>query len=76
LPAIAHVFTIGCVAEMLGEDADRLQELSIGMFPEHACLSIYNGKDDAVTTDQGIERPKPIITGARAASSASTSSIK
>jgi hypothetical protein len=78
LAAIAHVFTIGYVAEMLGEDEDRLHELSIGMFPEHGCLSVYNGKDDAVTafTDQGIEWLKQIITDARAASSASLPSTE
>ena len=32
--AIAAVFTIGYVANMLGEDEDRLHDLSIDMFPE------------------------------------------
>jgi hypothetical protein len=34
--AIAAVFTIGYVANMLGEDEDWLYELSIDMFPEDA----------------------------------------
>jgi hypothetical protein len=54
---------------MLGENEDWLHDLSIGMFPEHGCLSVYNGKDDALTafTDQGIEWLKQIIADARAA---------
>ena len=32
--AIASVFTIGYVANLLGEDEDWLHELSIDMFPE------------------------------------------
>ncbi|MGZ3667709.1 MAG: hypothetical protein ACXVDA_24860 [Ktedonobacterales bacterium] len=34
LAAIAHVFTIGYVAQMLDEDEDWLHDLSIGMFPD------------------------------------------
>jgi hypothetical protein len=33
LAAVAHVFTISYVAEMLGEDEDWLRELSSDMFP-------------------------------------------
>ena len=36
LAAIAHVFTIGYVANQLGEDEDWLFELSGDMFPEDA----------------------------------------
>ena len=39
--AIAAVFTIGYVANMLGEDEDWLNELSIDMFPEDGCLRVY-----------------------------------
>ncbi len=35
--AIAAVFTIGYVANMLGEDEDRLHDLSVDMFPEDGC---------------------------------------
>ena len=35
------VFTIGCVAKLLGEDADWLYELSISMPPEDGCLHVY-----------------------------------
>ena len=40
VPAIAAVFTIGYVANLLGEDQDWLFELSIDMFPEDGCLSL------------------------------------
>jgi len=43
MAAIAHVFTIGYVAEMLGEDEERLHELSIDMFPEDGCLHADSG---------------------------------
>jgi hypothetical protein len=36
--AISAVFTIGYVAEMLGEDEEWLWDLSIGMLPEDGCL--------------------------------------
>ena len=39
--AIAPVFTIGYVANLLGEDEDWLHELSIDMFPEDGCLWVY-----------------------------------
>lgn len=69
MAAIAHVFTITYVAEILGEDEDWLHELSIDMFPEDGCLYICRGKDDAVTafTDYGIECLKQIIADERAA---------
>ena len=39
--AIAAVFTIGYVANMLGEDEDWLHELSIDIFPEDGCHRVY-----------------------------------
>jgi hypothetical protein len=67
MAAIAHVFTITYVAEMLAEDEDWLHELSIDMFPEDGRLHVYTGKDDAVTafTDHGIECLKQIIADMR-----------
>ena len=47
--AIAAVFTIGYVANMLGEDEDWLHELSIDMFPEDGCLRVYGVGEDGVT---------------------------
>ena len=67
MAAIAHVFTIGYVAEMLGEDEEWLHELSIDMFPEDGCLHVYTSKDEAITafTDEGIECLKQIIADPR-----------
>ena len=73
MAAIAHVFTITYVAEMLGEDEQWLHELSIDMFPEDGCLHVYRAKDDAVTafTDYGIQCLKQIIADERAFNQAS-----
>ena len=55
--AIAAVFTIGYVANMLGEDEDWLYELSIDMFPEDGCLRVYGVGEDGVTAfTQGRHR--------------------
>ncbi len=43
LAAISAVFTIGYVADMLGEDEDWLDELSIDLFPE-ACPGEGRGR--------------------------------
>ena len=55
--AIASVFTIGYVANLLGEDEDWLHELSIDMFPEDRRLWVYGVGEDGVTafTEDGIE---------------------
>ena len=72
LPAISHVFTIGHVAELLGEDEDWLYELSIDMFPEDGCLRVYGVGEDGVTafTQDGIECLKQIVADERAAGKA------
>ena len=69
LAAIAAVFTIGYVANMLGEDEDWLYELSIDMFPEDGCLRVYGVGEDGVTafTRDGIECLQQIIADERAA---------
>ena len=61
--AIASVFTIGYVANLLGEDEDWLHELSIDMFPEDGRLWIYGVGEDGVTafTEDGIENLRQII---------------
>ena len=41
MAAISTVFTIGYVANPLGEDEDWLFELSIGMEPENGSLWVY-----------------------------------
>jgi hypothetical protein len=67
--AIAALFTIGYVANMLGEDEDWLYELSIDMFPEDGCLRVYGVGEDGVTafTRDGIECLQQIIADQRAA---------
>ena len=69
LAAIAAVFTIGYVANMLGEHEDWLHELSIDMFPEDGCLWVYGLGEDGVTafTEYGIECLRQIIADDRAA---------
>jgi len=61
--AIGHVFTISRVAEMLGEDEEWLQELSINMFPEDGCLHVIGKGDETITafTDYGVECLKDLI---------------
>jgi hypothetical protein len=67
LAAISAVFTITRVAEILGEDENRLHELSIDMFPEDGCLHVYGVGDHGVTafTECGIECLKQIIADER-----------
>jgi hypothetical protein len=67
--AIAAVFTIGYVANMLGEDEDWLHDLSVDMFPENGCLRVYGVGEDGVTafTRDGIECLQQIIADERAA---------
>ena len=69
LAAISAVFTIGYLANMLGEDEDWLYELSIDMFPEDGCLRVYGVGEDGVTafTRDGIECLQQIIADERAA---------
>ena len=69
LAAIASVFTIGYVANLLGEDEDWLFELSIDMNPEDGCLWVYGVGEDGVTafTRDGIEYLQQIIADQRAA---------
>lgn len=67
--AISAVFTIGYVANLLGENEDWLYDLSIDMFPEDGCLYVYGIGEDGVTafTKYGIECLKQIIAEQRAA---------
>jgi hypothetical protein len=67
LAAIALVFTIGYVANQLGEDEDWLFELSGDMFPEDGCLWVYGVGDDGVPafTKDGIENLRQIIADQR-----------
>ena len=68
MAAIAHVFTISYVANLLGEDEDWLFELSTDMFPEDGCLWVYGVGEDGVPafTKDGIENLRQIIADERA----------
>ena len=67
--AISAVFTIGYVANLLGEDEDWLFDLSIDMFPEDGSLRVYGVGEDGVPafTQDGIECLRQIIADERAA---------
>ena len=73
LAAIANVFTISHVAKMLGEDEERLWELSTDMFPEDGCLWVYGIGEDGVPafSDFGIENLQDLIRHQRAAGNTS-----
>ena len=69
MAAITVVFTISCVATLLGEDEDWIFDLSISMFPEDGCLWVHGVGEDGVPafTRDGIENLRQIIADARAA---------
>ena len=69
MAAIAQVFTIGYVANLLGEDQDWLYDPSVDMFPEDGCLWVYGVGEDGVPafTSNGIENLRQIIADQRAA---------
>ena len=68
MAAIAHVFTISYVANLLGEDEDWLFERSTDMFPEDGCLWVYGVGEDGVPafTKDGIENLRQIVAEQRA----------
>jgi hypothetical protein len=61
--APSYVFTIGHVAEMLGQDQEWLHELAMDMEPEDGCLTILDTGDRSTTafTRDGIEYLKQLI---------------
>src|SRR5215210_7258755 len=65
--AISAVFTIGYVANLLGEDEDWLHDLSINMFPQDGSLWVHGVGEDGVPafTRDGIENLRQIIADAR-----------
>ena len=66
--AISAVFTIGYVANLLGEDENWVFDLSINMFPEDGCLWVHGVGEDGVPafTRDGIENLRQIIADERA----------
>jgi hypothetical protein len=61
MAGISHVFTISRVAEMLGEDQDLLQEISIDMDPEDGRLTVLGPGEEAITalTHNGLDNRIP-----------------
>jgi hypothetical protein len=69
LAAVAHVFTIGYVANLPGEDENWLYDLSTDMFPEDGCLWVDGVGENGVPafTKDGIENLRQIIADQREA---------
>jgi hypothetical protein len=60
---ISHVFTITRVAEMLGEDENLLQEISIDMDPEDGRLTVLGPGEEAITafTSDGVDNLTELV---------------
>ncbi|HLQ93249.1 MAG TPA: hypothetical protein VK148_24775 [Xanthobacteraceae bacterium] len=63
MAAITHVFTISRVAEMLGEDEDWLDEISIELDPEDGRLTVWDLDEDGTTafTRFGIDNLTELV---------------
>ncbi len=63
MAAVAHVFTLACVAELLGEDDDWLHEISIEMEPEDGFIGVHGVGDEYTPafTDFGIENLRQLV---------------
>ena len=61
--AISHVFTISRVAEMLGEDEDSLEDISIEMDPEDGRILVWGTGEESTTafTDLGVENLAQLV---------------
>ena len=72
MAGIPYVFTIGRVAEILGEDEGWLHQLSMGLDPEDGCLWVLDVGDREVQafTEYGIECLRELIADQRADGSA------
>ncbi len=72
MAAITRVFTIGRVAQMLGENEDWLHDIANEMEPEDGCLWIYGvgEKEILAFTDFGIDCLRQIIADKKAAGTA------
>ncbi len=68
MAGISHVFTISRVAEMLGEDEDLLQEISIDMDPEDGRLTVLGPGEEAITafTPDGVDNLTELVKMVRA----------
>jgi hypothetical protein len=63
MAAISSYYTLARTAEILDEDEEWLHELSIDMFAEDGCVTIYGVNEDSITafSDFGIENLRETI---------------
>ena len=63
MAAIASIFTLARVAEMLDEDEDFLHEIVIDMEPEDGVIAVHGCGEDysPAFTHDGIENLKPLM---------------
>jgi hypothetical protein len=63
MAGINPVFTITRVAEMLGEDEDLLQEISIDMDPEDGRLTVLGPGEESITafTPYGLDNLTELV---------------
>ncbi len=63
MAAISFVYTIARVAEMLGEDEERLHDLAVYMEPEDGRIWVYGTGEDATLafTRDSVERLQELI---------------
>ena len=61
--AISFVYTIARVAEMLGVDEERLDDIALGLEPEDGRLWVYGPGEEATLafTRAGVERLEQLI---------------
>jgi hypothetical protein len=67
MAAIGTVYTISLVSQIIGEDEEWLEELSIFMEPEDGRLYVSGMHDETITafTNFGIENLRDIIIATR-----------
>jgi hypothetical protein len=63
MAGISDIFTITRVAEMLDEDEDLLQEISIEMNPEDGRLTVLGPEEEAITafTRHGVDNLTELV---------------
>lgn len=64
MAAPSYVYTIACVARMLGVDEALLEDIASDMDPEDGCLSVMDLDDEVSTTALtpfGVENLKELL---------------
>jgi hypothetical protein len=72
MAAISSYYTLARAAEILDEDEEWLHELSIDMFAEDGCVTIYGIGEESITafSDFGIDNLRETILEARSSGDA------